>query len=315
MLLNKRHRPDVSLIPEGVRVEWLNCRGHYDFLAARAATKLLGDPLPDLAIAHCSRSVALLKRALKGLAPVVAVSHSNKVARMMPADAYIVLTEHIRHQIERQAGGVMSKPCFVVPNMIAIGAQTPPASKPFHRPPHIAALGRFDRVKGFDVFIDALALLRSAGVPFRASLGGSGVELQRLRAQAQQRGLQGLLAFPGWIDQVDVFLSQIDVLCVPARSDAFGLTPLQAAVRGVPLVLSEATGHREMFEAEEQALFCSIADAESMARQLQRLIADEQLVHRLRSAAFDHVTRRYSEPVVADRLLGGLQNIVDGQAC
>ena len=54
--------------------------------------------------------------------------------------------------------------------------------------------------------------------------------------------------------------SELDVLVVPARSDAFGLTPLQGAVAGVPLVLSRAGGHREMFAEETEALLTKIRE-------------------------------------------------------
>ncbi len=101
LLLNRIHLPDLSELPAGVSVETLHSRGHYDFLSAWSVRRRLSSFSPDLAIAHCSRSVALLKTALKGIAPVVAVSHSNKVRRLLPADAYLALTPHIRDKIRQ----------------------------------------------------------------------------------------------------------------------------------------------------------------------------------------------------------------------
>ncbi len=89
MLLNEAHLPDLEQVPAGVKIERIRNHGHYDYLAAHTARRKLRTFKPDLAIAHCSRSVALLKRAVKGIAPVVAVTHSNKVKRLLPADAYL----------------------------------------------------------------------------------------------------------------------------------------------------------------------------------------------------------------------------------
>ncbi len=189
--------------------------------------------------------------------------------------------------------------------MIDVGNGRCPA-KHRHDPPRIGALGRFDPVKGFDVFIEALGLLRARGVPFRAVLGGSGDEGRQLQAQAERLGLIEQLEFPGWIDAVDNFLSGIDILCVPARSDAFGLTPLQAAVAGVPMVLSQASGHREIFQDfqdGEQALFSAIDDAVSTADQIQQLIMDATLSERLRQGAHRHVVEHYATGVVTEQLL------------
>ncbi len=308
MLLGQRQR-DLRLVPSGVAVETVRNRGHYDYLAAWRAARRLRLFAPDVALAHCSRSVALLKRALAGAAPLVAVSHSNKVRRLLPADACIALTAHIRRRFERESAGASRKPCFVVPNMIALdpARQLPAALS--HRPVRIVALGRFDRVKGFDVFLRALAKLRAQDRELTATLGGTGSEERQLRRLAKQLGLQGVVHFPGWVEDVTAFLSEADLLCVPARSDAFGLTPLQGAAAGVPLVLSRASGHREMFEQEREALFCDTGDPHSTAHQMARLMDNSGLATQLRRAAFERTRRCYSVPAVTAQLLRVLETV------
>jgi glycosyltransferase involved in cell wall biosynthesis len=309
MLLSENHRPDQDRIPTGVSVEFIRNRGHYDYLAAWSASQRLREFDPDLAIAHCSRSVALLKRAIRGIAPVVAVTHSNKVRRLLPADAYLPLTSHIEQTIKRAGKASINKPCFIVPNMIAVEASHLLPVRQRRHPLRIGALGRFDKVKGFDVLIEALALLRTRAVPFQAVLGGSGIEQRSLTERSRRLGLTDSLSFPGWLTEVDNFLADIDVLVVPARSDAFGLTPLQAAVAGAPLLLSTASGHLDMFEPEVEALFCEAGDPQSTAEQLLRLVKDAELADRLRHAAHQRVVRDYSETVVSDKLLYALENI------
>ncbi|HHH45063.1 MAG TPA: glycosyltransferase family 1 protein [Gammaproteobacteria bacterium] len=310
LLLNAARAPDPGQLPAGVTVEYLRNHGHYDYLAARRARRRLQAFGPDLAIAHCSRSVALLKRALGGRVPVVAVTHSDKVRRLLPADAYLPLTAHLAQKIRAAGPPASTRPCYVVPNMIDTGdGRCPPRSR--HAPLRIGALGRFDPVKGFDVFIDALGLLNRRGVPFQAVLGGSGDEGPRLQSRAEQLGLTGRLEFPGWVDAVDDFMAGIDLLCVPARSDAFGLTPLQAAVAGVPMVLSNAAGHLEMFRDGEQALFSEIGNAASTAQQIQRLLTDETLSGQLRQAAYQRVVEQFSTGVVTEKILQAIVSIID----
>ena len=309
MLLCEKHLPDPGRIPTGVSVEVIRNRGHYDYLAAWSVARRLRNFAPDLAIAHCSRSVALLKRATRGIAPVVAVTHSNKVKRLLPADAYLPLTSHIEQTIKRAGKAALGKPCFIVPNMIAVDASRLPPVRQRHHPLRIAALGRFDKVKGFDVFIEALGLLRARSMPFEAVLGGSGIEQQRLTERVRLLGLNDQLSLPGWITEVGQFLAGVDILVVPARSDAFGLTPLQAAVAGTPLLLSTASGHCEMFEDEAEALFCEAGEPRAMADQLTRMMQDSELTDRLRQAAFRRAVRDYSETAVSDKLFHALESI------
>ncbi len=304
LLVNSRTRPDLSAVPAGAAVEHLANHGHYDLLAAwRQRRRFLPSP-PDMALAHCSRSVALLRRALPPGVPLVAVSHSPKVQRLLPADVCLALNADIGARFGAASGG---KPYFVVPNMISVSTTTLPPWRP-HEPVRFAALGRFDPVKGFDVFVDALGLLQQRGYPFEAWLGGDGEERARLEARAAARGLTGRLRFPGWVKDVERFLAGIDILCVPARSDAFGLTPLQAARAGVPMVLAANPGHQGMFAAEEQVLFAAVDAAADTAEQLARLGDQPDLAARLRESAFATLVRRYSVQAGADELIDLIEN-------
>jgi glycosyltransferase involved in cell wall biosynthesis len=307
LLLGRRHPPDPAAIPPGVEVEFINNRGHYDLPAAWRARRLLRAFAPDAAFAHCSRSVALLRRALGGV-PLLAVSHSSKVRRLTPADACIALNTSIRERFEHASGG---KPCFVVPNSIKIRSSEEPPVRAHRHPPCLAALGRLDPVKGFDVFVDALGLLIDEGRQFRAVLAGAGGEQQALQRRAAALGLSARLTFPGWVDDVDRFLASTDVVCVPARSDAFGLTPLQAARAGVPMVLSTAEGHRDMFVPDEQALYADIGDSRQTAQQLARLLDHPQLARRLSLAAFRKAADCYSEQAVAERVFHALEMTIN----
>ena len=304
LLLGRRHPPDPSAVPAGAEVASVDSRGHYDLWAGWRLRRRFAASPPDLAIAHCSRSVALLRRSLGGRTPLLAVTHSNKIRRLLPADACVALTPAIARAVAEVDPG---KPCFVVPNMLPVDT-TALAARSRHRPVRLAALGRFDPVKGFDVFIDALGELQRRGYPFEAILGGDGIERQALKDRARTRGLLGRLSFPGWIVDVDRFLAGVDILCVPARSDAFGLTPLQAARAGVPMVLSTATGHVEMFAAGREALFAEAGDAAQAADQLMRLADTPGLAEGLRQAAFERLRREYSTEVVSDRLIDIIEN-------
>ncbi len=306
MLLGRRQRLDAARLPPGVEVALIDNHGHYDLLAAWRLRRLLVGFAPQLAVAHCSRSVALLKRALGDRAPVLAVSHSHKIRRLLPADACVALNQAIRARFAMAANG---KPCFVIPNGVQIDARQAPGRRQSHRPLRIAALGRFDPVKGFDVFIDALALLKESGRQFQAVLGGAGAEQRALHSLAAARGLAAQLTFPGWVEDVDRFYTEADILCIPARSDAFGLTPLQAARAGTPMVLSNAEGHRDMFEPGREALYADVGDGRQTADQLARLMDDPRLCEGLRQAAFQKVLDCYSESAIAERLSYAIDNI------
>ncbi len=294
---------DPPGIPEGVELLRVRNHGHYDYLAAWRLARRLRPRRPAVAIAHCSRSVALLARALGPGTPVLAVTHSCKVRRLLRADAVIVLTETLRDRV-RSAPGGGEKPVYRVPNSVPLPGQGCPALAARRRPPVIGALGRFDPVKGFDLLVEALGRLRRQGRAFRALIAGEGEREADLRARIEALGLAGSVELCGWIEPAAVtdFLGELDLLCVPARSDAFGLTPLQGAAAGIPLLLSRAEGHRAMFADNREALFFDVDDAPGLAAGIERMLGDESLRQRLARAAFARVEREYSEMAVARAL-------------
>lgn len=309
MLLSDTLPEVLQGIPTGIEVLRVRNHGHYDWLAAWRLARRLRNRQPALAIAHCSRSVALLKHALRGTAPVIAVTHSTRVRRLLKADAVIALTEALYEKIRAEPAG-RRLPVYVVPNPIDLPAGGCPQRRSLQQPPLIGALGRFDRVKGFDVFINALGRLAEQGVVFTAKLAGAGEEESRLREQIEALGLTERVELSGWIhpDSVHAFLSELDLLCIPARSDAFGLTPLQGAAAGVPMVLSAVSGHRAMFAGDSEALFFAADDAAALADRIRQLLSDPALQKQLPVAAFERARRRYSKATVSQGIMDAVSN-------
>lgn len=309
MLISDALPGDLPGLPPGIEVLRIRNHGHYDWLAAWRLSRRLAHRQPALAIAHCSRSVALLKRALGAAAPVIAVTHSTRVRRLLRADAVIALTGALQEKIRKDPCGSRI-PVYVVPNHAGSLPDSCPPRQPLRQPPVIGALGRFDRVKGFDVFIDALGLLAEQGVTFTARLAGGGEEAQNLREQIHHLGLSGRVEIEGWIppDRVPPFLSGLDLLCVPARSDAFGLTPLQGAAAGVPMLLSDASGHQAMFCEDREALFFETDNPAALADRIRQFLADPGLQKQLPKAAFERVVRCYSESAVTQGISEAITN-------
>jgi len=188
MLLSDALPRALSGIPPGIEVQRIRNHGHYDWLAAWRLRRRLRQRASAIAIAHCSRSAALLKHALGKTAPVIAVTHSMKIRRLLVADAVIALTDELRDSIHAEPAG-RRLPVHVVPNPIATPDACPSQRHPAHQPPRIGALGRFDRVKGFDVLVEALGLLAKQGVGFTARLAGTAWRKRGWTAGSARSGL------------------------------------------------------------------------------------------------------------------------------
>lgn len=291
LLYNSRHRPDDGLDQAPYRTLALRNSGHYDLLATLHAARLVNEFQPSLVIAHCSRSLAVFQRIPRRPFRLLAVNHSNKVRRSLTADGFINISRHIDELIT--SAGVTGKPYFYLPNCVDL-PESPDPHRPLHTPVRIGAFARFDQVKGLDIFIRALGRLKQSGVDFRAVLGGDGPEGSGLALLARQLGLQSDLRLTGWVNDRQAFFHGIDIFCVPARADAFGLTPLEAAAATLALVLSDAHGHREMFQDGQQALFFPRGDDAALATALRSCIDNPASAHARARAAHERVRAQFS---------------------
>lgn len=110
----------------------------------------------------------------------------------------------------------------------------------------VTAAGALIPLKGFDVLIRAMGMLKARGEEIALLLIGSGPEEAVLRQLASDCDVADDVHFLGArADLGAIFRDATDVVVVPSRQEAFGLTVAEAAMFGVPAVASDVPGLRE----------------------------------------------------------------------
>jgi glycosyltransferase involved in cell wall biosynthesis len=161
--------------------------------------------------------------------------------------------------------------------------------------PLVVAVSRHDPRKGVDVLLDALALLRQRGVPFRACLVGEGPLLAANRALARQLDLGASTVLAGLVPDAVAYLGRADVYVLPSRREQSGsLAVLEAMQAGRAIVASACDGIPEDVVDGESALLVEPGDARSLAGALSRTLGDEALRRRLGETARRRFAERFS---------------------
>lgn len=158
------------------------------------------------------------------------------------------------------------------------------AHRPIGSAPRLLFAGRLHPTKGCDVAIDALARVRSSGLPATLSIAGAGHadEVERLHARARAAGVEEAVRWLGFVprERLGAVYREHDVFLFPSRwEEPLGLTYLEAMSSGVPVVAMARGGAAELLEDGENALVVSCPEA--MARAVVRLASDARLVARL----------------------------------
>ncbi len=101
-------------------------------------------------------------------------------------------------------------------------------------------IGDMRAIKGVDILIEALALIRQRR-PVSAVLVGDGPELADYKALIKARGLETSVSFPGRLPTATA-LSFGRTLVLPSRSESFPYVILEAAAAAKPVVATAAGG-------------------------------------------------------------------------
>jgi glycosyltransferase involved in cell wall biosynthesis len=107
--------------------------------------------------------------------------------------------------------------------------------------PHLLAVGRFSREKGFDLLLEAFASLRLKYPQAELTILGTGPELERLTAMRASLRLERSVRFAGYVSRPEGFFAGATAFVLPSRQEGLPNALLEAATGGLPLVALPAS--------------------------------------------------------------------------
>ncbi len=241
----------------------------------------------DVVFVHGNRAGQLTTG--KRLPPVIAVAHSRFFKKLPHFAAIVALSEPRARQLDTP---------HVIPNLIRLPNVQP---QPFRQPPVIGTLGRFVPEKGFDLLLEALALLHERGLDFRCIIGGGGRLESALKLRAAQLGLTPLVTWCGWVHDKDAFYSSLDIFCMPSRTESFPISLLEAMGYALPIVATDCGGTASILTDHATGVLCAIRPDE-IASALGELLISPERAHSMAAAARTAAEQRFALPVVAQKL-------------
>lgn len=182
------------------------------------------------------------------------------------AERVVCVSAYTANTVERRYG-VPRERLTVVHNAVERRAPPPPPRTPDPRRPLVLFLGRVTDQKGPEVFLEAAARVLELSPDVRFAVCGTGDRLGAAVERAAELGIATRVRFTGFLGRADVerMFALADVFVLPSRSEPFGLAPLEAAARGVPVIVSRTSGVGEVLSG---ALKVDAWDVEGLANRI-----------------------------------------------
>jgi glycosyltransferase involved in cell wall biosynthesis len=141
-------------------------------------------------------------------------------------------------------------------------------------PLRLVAVGRFVRVKGYDLLLPALSVLRDRQVQFTIDIVGSGPEETALRAAADRLRLSDRIRWMGPDADVPRVLADADIFVTATRAETFGIAVLEAMAVGLPVVAPAVGSLPELILDDETGILVPAAPERSLPERMAGAITD-----------------------------------------
>lgn len=282
----------------------------------RAWWRAYRDFRPDVLHVHCFGPNGIYALALHRLTgtPLVVTSHGETFADDHGAfDRSALLRAALRRAVTTAAAVTVPSRVVledlrarfgltggeVVPNGVPLDA---PVGEPPVMPPGrvVFAVGRLERMKGFDLLLEAVAELEDPTV--QVVIGGDGAESNSLREQAARLGLSDRVHLPGRLSggEVAATMSAADVVVIPSRREAFGIVALEAWRAGTPVIGTSRGGMAEFMTDGQDGLIIDPEKRAELAAAIRRVLDEPEAADAMARNGAERVPS-YSWTTVADR--------------
>ena len=154
----------------------------------------------------------------------------------------------------------------------------------------IFAAGRLSPEKGFDVLIEALPILKSAGFDVRLVLVGEGKQRARLEEQARALGVGDAVMMPGYHQNAGRLMRHFDAIAIPSRSEGLPIVLLEALMARVPIVATAVGEMPSVLGRCGARTAIDVADAKALAHELELVLNGVY-----ESSALDRISDRATE--------------------
>ncbi len=191
------------------------------------------------------------------------------------ADAVIAVSKYTA-SVLIQEYGIDSKKIRVIHNAVTL-FKTPAAQKSV--PEKIVLfVGRLTAQKGPEIFMDIAEKFSSKKNNVRFVVAGDG-DLYKQLVERSAKTLDTKFHFTGHCtkEEVHELYAMADVYCMPSVSEPFGLSAVEAAISGVPVLVSDHVGAAEILKG---AFLADPSNPETFVGQLETILGDPELARK-----------------------------------
>lgn len=159
-------------------------------------------------------------------------------------------------------------------------------------------VGSLGQNKNQTFLLDVAQILSDKGIEFELHLLGDGVLKTELMAKIERLELTKSVFMHGSVDRVEDYLHKSDMYVHSAKSEALGLTLLEAMAAGLPVVTLDGKGNRDLIEEGKNGYMIFEPNASLFADKIMAIWNDRNHYRQLSHFAQEYALRYDIKPYI-----------------
>jgi len=158
----------------------------------------------------------------------------------------------------------------------------------------IGMLSRFDIIKNIPYAIRSLSDYLKRRDDVFLVIGGDGEARREIELAVSECHLQNKVILLGFINNVKLFFSLVDVYLNTSLGEAFGFSTVEAMKYGVPVVASNVYGNSDVIKDNNTGLLFPLDKPVLLSEKINILKNDKKVYDRLAKGAYGSVKKRFN---------------------
>ena len=145
----------------------------------------------------------------------------------------------------------------------------------------IISVGELNENKNNKVIISALEKLKNKNIHY--ILCGVGDKKDELSAMAQSAGISENIHFLGYRTDIKALYNASDCFVMPSYREGLSRSAMEAMASGLPCILSDIRGNRDLIENGSGGFLCKPDDASGFSEAMLKLYGDSLLCEKMKA--------------------------------
>ena len=259
--------------------------------------KIVKEENPDIIISHNATSNVRILIATFGLGiPVIVEDHNNPVKSKNTKQPWKMLRPLVygtaKHIILLTKDLIPYYPSYlhrkiiIIPNPLDIPENISNSDEVVLKNPTFISTGNFRYIKGYDLLIEAFALVVKKYPDWHLTILGDGNEREALTLLSEELCITDKVDMPGRVQNPFPALKKADIYVLSSRSEGFPVALCEAMGIGMPCISFNCpTGPSSIIDDQLNGILVEYLNVEALSKAMVMLIEDSVLREKLSSEA------------------------------